>query len=102
LQQSPPDEVEGLFQRDPQQLKVFRGETMAQHWKRLNAVRDQLIHAYGTMSLEDFQRTRTGSDIFCSAEWVAHELCQFEAERRADIAFMLAGARKALNPSASE
>jgi hypothetical protein len=99
LQQTSPAEIEGLFERNPQDWKNFvRGKTMAQYWEGLELVRRQLITAYKDMTLEDFQRMRRGRDTYCSAEWVVHELCQFEAECRVEITALLADARAALSP----
>lgn len=100
LQQPIPEdsiEIESLFQRNLEELATFiRSDTLAEHWFRLNIVRQHLMQTYSQMSLEDFQRSRRGSDSCCSAEWVIHELCQFEAERRNEISGLLTAARKAL------
>ena len=83
--------------RNPEELATFvRRNTVAQHWLRLNIVRRHLVRVYSQMSLEDFYRPRLGSDSYCSAEWVMHELCQYEAECRNEISGLLAAARKAL------
>lgn len=60
----------------------------------------QLWLAYREMSLEDFQRMR--SSPYCSAEWVIHELCQFEAEYRVKIKNLLTDAQAALNPKMTD
>jgi len=97
LRQSLPEELEALFERDQDKLvTLIQGETVAQHWFRLNTVQQNLFRAYNQMSLEDFQRVRSVSDFDCSAEWVIHELCQFEAERRNEMTTLLSVARKAL------
>ena len=101
LRQAPPPDVEALIQRDPENIAAFvRGQTMAQHYQRLQIIRNYLYKAYREMTLEDFQLTRMGREFTCSPEGVAHELCQFEAERLSEITHLLAAARKALDAKA--
>jgi hypothetical protein len=103
LQQDFPDEIRALFALNADEVPTFiRADTLGQHWKRLETVRGHLMNAYGDMTLEDFRRMRQGTERLCSAEWVAHELCQYEAERRSEIAALYAEARKALDSGVDE
>jgi hypothetical protein len=97
LKQPMPDEISAFFRRDPDEMNtLIRGETLAQHWRRLEIVRSHLYATYSKMKLKEFQKERQGSPRLLSAEWVIHELCQFEAERRNEIASLYAAAQKAL------
>lgn len=103
LQQSPPQEIERLFERDPEKVFNFvRGQTLAQHYRRLEWIRTELEQAYCAMSFEVFQKGRLGKDVYCSPEWVIHHLCQFEAERRAEISILLNEAKRALKPQSKQ
>lgn len=98
LREHPPAEVDALFTRDENQMPDFvRGKTLSQHWHRLGMVRNYLFDAYRDMTLADFQRQRLGQNAYCSAEWVLHELCQFEAECRTSIKMLFAEAKEALH-----
>lgn len=107
VEEPPPDtsEVEGIFERDQDKLEArLKHETLAQHWHRSDVVHDQIIQAYRDMTLEDFHRTRLWPEpeMRRSPEWVLHELCQFEAERRSEISRLLAAARKALDSNSDD
>jgi hypothetical protein len=103
LQQSPPSDLEALFTHHEDEFAtVISGKTLSQHWKRLDAVREQLFYAYREMTLEDFRRTRSRHQSYCSAEWVVHELCQFEAELRCEIVSLFAAAKEALDKPINE
>jgi hypothetical protein len=103
LKQDFPAELEGLFVRDQDKLSSWvRGQTFTQHWDRLLAVRYQLHQTYEGMNLEDFRRSRQGARSFCSAEWVLHELCQYEAECRVTMRNLYADVKEALNGEADK
>jgi hypothetical protein len=98
LQQYLPAETQALFPRTEDEIRAFtKGKTLSQHWNRLVIVRNHLLDTYREMTLEDFQRQRISQNSMCSAEWVLHECCQFEAECRAEIKTLFAGAKKALD-----
>jgi hypothetical protein len=100
VQEAPPNEIEALFERDEEKIysRIY-DETLAQHWTRMDAVREELVRVYRKMTLEEFQQLRQGPETSCTAEWVLHELCQFEAEQRSEIRRLLAAARSALDPA---
>ncbi|HEX2906970.1 MAG TPA: rod shape-determining protein [Phototrophicaceae bacterium] len=98
-QQPFPDDVQRLFPGDEAEIAVFiQDEMVAQHYHRLQVVRNYLIQTYSEMSFEDFQQSHHTPSSYHSAEWVLHELCQFEAERRSEMAALFTAAKKALNP----
>ena len=99
LQKAPPAEVEALFTRNEEEMfTLIRGKTLSEHWHRLDMVGHYLFDTYREMTLEDFQRRRSSQNSLCSAEWVIHECCQFEAERRSEIKVLFTAAKDALDP----
>jgi uncharacterized damage-inducible protein DinB len=68
------------------------GESLDDHWARLEEVRRRLLAAYQTMTLEDFRRVRALPEYDVTPEWVLHHLMQHEAEHRGQIAALRARA----------
>jgi hypothetical protein len=103
LEQSPPPDINVLFpQSETEFPKFVQGRSLLEYWELLSIVRNHLLDAYRDMTLEDFQRSRFSQNASCSAEWVLHECCQFEAECRAQIKTLFADAKAALDPESSE
>lgn len=83
--------------RDAQgHLTHVDGLNLAEHWRRLDSVREMLMNAYKFMSLDEFRRVRVLDDYVVTPEWVLHHLCQHEAEHRSELAAIRAAAEKSL------
>jgi hypothetical protein len=89
LEQPIPDDVLALLPpdvRDAQgNLWVVRGETLDQHYARLDATREVLVAKLRSLSPEDFYRVRHLEPYDVTPEWVVHHLAQHEAQHRADM-----------------
>lgn len=73
--------------RDAQdRLTNVAGVPLADHIMRLDAVREQVLQVFQTMTLDDFRRARQLPDYDVTPEWVLHHLMQHEAEHRSEIA----------------
>jgi uncharacterized damage-inducible protein DinB len=66
-------------------LVPVMGETVQQHWGRLDWVRGQFLDAFMGMSLEEFRRPRRLEKYEVTPEWVIHHLIQHEAEHRGQM-----------------
>jgi uncharacterized damage-inducible protein DinB len=66
-------------------LTPVRGMPLADHLKRFQAIRENLLAVFRTMSLEDFHREREMDNYYVTPEWVLHHLSQHEAEHRGEI-----------------
>jgi uncharacterized damage-inducible protein DinB len=66
-------------------LTVVTGESLEDHWGRLEEVRRRLLAAYQTMTLDDLRQVRAMPEYDVSPEWVLHHLAQHEAEHRGMI-----------------
>jgi uncharacterized damage-inducible protein DinB len=77
---------------DDGRLTAVTGESLDDHWARLEEVRRRLLAAYQTMTLEDFRRVRALPEYDVTPEWVLHHLMQHEAEHRGQIAALRAKA----------
>jgi uncharacterized damage-inducible protein DinB len=73
-------------------LTVVTGVSLDEHYKRLDAVRSLLLDCFRSMSVVDFQRTRSMPDYDVTPEWALHHLAQHEAEHRGEIATVRAWA----------
>jgi uncharacterized damage-inducible protein DinB len=71
-------------------LTVVKGLPMAEHLRRLEATRQQLLHVYRNLTLEDFCHPRSLEQYDVTPEWVLHHLCQHEAEHRGEIGMVRA------------
>ncbi len=84
-----PEEIDELFPHDVRDdqgvLSQARGETLLEHYTRLEVVRSHLLQAFQGMSAEDFRRPREFEDYSVTPEWVLHHLMQHEAEHRGQI-----------------
>jgi uncharacterized damage-inducible protein DinB len=81
--------------RDSQgKLTTVVGVSLSEHWRRLDAVREQLLAIYKVMLLEDFRRSRVLDAYDVTPEWVLHHLCQHEAEHRPELASIRAAFEK--------
>lgn len=84
-----PVEIGALFPHDVRdvqgELSQVHGETLLEHYARLEVVRSQLLQAFQGMDLEDFRRSREFEDYTVTPEWVLHHLMQHEAEHRGQI-----------------
>jgi hypothetical protein len=69
-------------------LTEVRGETLADHERRLEGARAIVLEHYVPMSNADFHRLRPREQFDLSAAWVLHHLLQHEAEHRAHIAWV--------------
>jgi uncharacterized damage-inducible protein DinB len=69
-----------------QRLTRVTGVSLAEHYQRLDAVRDLLLENYKAMSVEEFRRMRILPDYDVTPEEVLHHLAQHEAEHRGEIA----------------
>ncbi len=66
-------------------LSQARGETLLEHYTRLEVVRSHLLQAFQGMSAEDYRRPREFDDYAVTPDWVLHHLMQHEAEHRGQI-----------------
>lgn len=98
LEQPYPPSAVALFPypvRDEQGLLTkVEGVPLAEHMMRLDAVRQQVLDIFQSMSLVDFQRARRLPDYDVSPQWVLHHLLQHEAEHRSDIAALRSDAER--------
>src|SRR5690606_38763814 len=82
LQSLWPPQISSLFPvdvRDTQgRLSIVRGETVAQHWARLEKVRAYLLSVFKDMTIQDFRRPRQMPHYRITPEWTLHHLCQHE------------------------
>lgn len=69
-------------------LTEVRGETLADHLRRLEGARAIVLEHFVPMSNEEFHRLRAREDWDLSPAWVLHHLLQHEAEHRAHIAWV--------------
>jgi DinB superfamily len=69
-------------------LTDVTGESLADHLRRLDAVRQVLIERIRPMSVEDFNAPRARERYDVSAAWVVHHLAQHEAEHRSEIGWL--------------
>jgi uncharacterized damage-inducible protein DinB len=89
LEQDIPAEVLAILPldvRDEQgNLWVVAGESLAQHWQRLDATRAIFNKKLSALTLDDFYRVRSLPSYDVTPEWVVHHLAQHEAGHRSDI-----------------
>lgn len=83
--------------RQNNRLTRVAGVSLAEHWRRLDAMRERLMEGFKFMSLEEFRRPRVLEEYVVTPEWVLHHLCQHESEHRAEMAAVRTAAMKALN-----
>lgn len=67
------------------QLFQVRGDSLADHWQRLDAARRLLLDVYANMTLTDFRRIRQLPEYDVTPEWVLYHLTQHETEHRGQI-----------------
>lgn len=72
-------DVEGLMAR-------ARGELLAMHLARLDAVRERLLETYRGMTLEDYRRPRALDEYDVTPEWVLFHLRDHETMHRGELA----------------
>ena len=84
-----PDELRPLFAldaRDAQEhLSAIRGETLEEHLRRLDLVREHLLATFQGMTLDEFRRPRSLPQYRVTPEWVLQHLIQHEGEHRGHI-----------------
>jgi uncharacterized damage-inducible protein DinB len=86
--------------RDDQHvLNVVRHVSLAEHFQRLDILREQLLASFREMSLEEFHRPRAFPAYDVTPEWVLHHLIQHEAEHRGHIQMLHSLAERALGES---
>lgn len=94
-----PDEVMALLpadHRDQEGVLTFvRGQTLAQHLERLQAIRSRLLERLQPMTAADLHRPRQLPDYDVSPAWVLHHLAQHEAEHRGELGAMVTALRAA-------
>lgn len=87
-----PEEIAALFPEDVRdgrgQLAKARGIPLADHLRRLKAVRGNLLAAYKGMTLDDYRRPRDCPNYLVTPEWVLMHLMQHEAEHRGEIGML--------------
>jgi uncharacterized damage-inducible protein DinB len=67
-------------------LSALRGDSLESYLTRLAILRERLIEAYKSMTLEEFRRVRDVSGRYdVTPEWILHHLMQHEAEHRGHI-----------------
>jgi uncharacterized damage-inducible protein DinB len=90
LVQPVPPAVEALFPRPARdaegRLTRFTGEPLAEHLRRLAAVRSLLRETLAGMSDAELHRVRELPSYDVTPGWVVHHLLQHEAEHRGAIA----------------
>jgi uncharacterized damage-inducible protein DinB len=91
-----PDDLWARFPHDVRdddgRLTDITGVPLDEHLERFTAVRAALMEVFSAMSLDDFRRARTLPEYTVTPEWVLHHLMQHEAEHRAEIRALRAGA----------
>jgi uncharacterized damage-inducible protein DinB len=99
LEEPVPKEVMALLPADHRNeegvLTFVRGQTLAQHLERLQAIRNQLLKRLRTLTAEDLHRPRQLASYDVSPAWVLHHLAQHEAEHRGELGAMLTALRAA-------
>lgn len=101
LHQTLPDDVWELFPRTEADIPAFiHGKPASEYWNRLDLIRSYLSDTYSKMTISEFTERRSSANSSCSADWVLHECCQFEAEARAQMKTLYAAAKEALDPKA--
>ena len=91
LQQPFPPDVEELFPRDMRdgtgKLSEVRGQPLESYLRRLEVLRDKLLEAYRSMTLEEFRQAKYVEEYHydVSPEWALYHLMQHEAEHRGHI-----------------
>lgn len=88
LQGPLPGEIELLFPydvRDGTGKLTFVSESMAEHLKRLEKVRDCLLHEFLSMTSDHFREIQSLPEYDVSPMYVLHHLLQHEAEHRSQI-----------------
>ena len=91
-----PDEVWDHFETDvcdPEgHLTPVSGQTLDEHWQRLDYTRGLLLDVYKKMSLEDYRYARCFDEYDVTPEWVLYHLMQHEAGHRDELAALRAAA----------
>ena len=88
LQVPLPGEIELLFPydvRDENGKLTFVSESMGEHLKRLEKVRDCLLHEFLNMTSDHFREIQSLPEYDVSPMYVLHHLLQHEAEHRSQI-----------------
>ena len=88
LQVPLPGEIELLFPydvRDENGKLTFVSESMADHLKRLEKVRDYFLHEFLNMTSDHFREIQSLPEYDVSPMYVVHHLLQHEAEHRSQI-----------------
>lgn len=83
-----PPEIETLFPydvRDEHGKLTSVSESVQEHLKRLEMVRDCLLHEFLSMTADDFREVRSLPEYDISPMYVIHHLMQHEAEHRSQI-----------------
>ena len=83
-----PPEIEALLPYDVREANgklTPVNDPMPEHWNRLAQVREQLLHAFSSMSVDDFKKLHTLPEYDVSPMYVLHHLMQHEAEHRSQI-----------------
>jgi len=84
---------------DQHMLSVVRHVSLAEHFQRLDILRERLLASFRDMSQEEFHRPRTIPEYDVTPEWVLHHLIQHEAEHRGHIQMLRSLAERALGGS---
>lgn len=89
LEQAYPAHIAALLPFDARDehglLTHIQGMSLAEHRRRLDIVRQEVLSVYQAMDLEEFYRVRHLPDYDVTPEWVLHHLMQHEAEHRSEI-----------------
>lgn len=92
LEQEYPADLMALFPYDVRDrqgnLSVVTGVNLEEHLHRLDIVREALLTAFRTMSLEEFRRSRQLPHYDVTPEWVLYHLIEHETAHRGEIGEM--------------
>lgn len=98
-----PEELKPFFTLDARDadthLSALQGETLADHLRRLDLLREHLLAAFRPMTLEEFRRPRHRPHYHATPEWVVQHLVQHEGEHRGQIQALRSLAEAALGAS---
>lgn len=88
-----PPHLTTLFPKDVRdgdgRLSHIAGHPLPYYLERLTAVRQALLQAFATMTLDDFRRLRTFDPYDVSPEWVLFHLTQHDTEHRGHIQMLI-------------
>ncbi|MGG0658105.1 DinB family protein [Rummeliibacillus pycnus] len=81
-------EISALFplkHRTDDNLTHFEGESIEEHFYRLNKVREVFLSHFRSMNLTDWRKPRVLEDYDVTPEWVVYHLIEHESHHRGQI-----------------